>query len=96
MKSDLLKSYFAGFFDKSGSICDLKNRGPNYLKITITCSDIRPLEIGQKIWGGSITSSKVGKKTINYWVLVANQAKKFLNDIKEYSIVKKEKIGKFI
>ena len=97
MNLDKLIPYFAGFFDKTGSIQICKNsRKSRFVKVTITCPDIRPLEIGQEIWGGSMTSAKIGKNTINYWIMTTNQARKFLNDIKEYSIVKKEKIEKYI
>ena len=85
-------AYFAGFFDKSGSILFRKRGRSGYLRVTITHKDEAPLKIGQEIWGGSLIKTTDGFM----WVISAEMAKKFLSDVKFWSISKKEKIEYFL
>ena len=84
--------YFAGFFDKSGSINIIKERNSTKLRVNMTHFDEEPLKLGQSIWGGTVIRNKNGF----IWNMVSNQAKKFLNDIKSWSISKKNKIDQIL
>ena len=92
MDQQQLKIWFAGFYEGEGSISnDTNNR--NRLKINIAQNDRTPLDIGQKIWGGSIrertrispASDKICKG--HEWQLNHNQAIKFLEDIKPFMLI---------
>lgn len=86
------KIWFAGFYEGEGSISnDINNR--NRLKIVISQNDKTPLDIGQKIWGGSIRErirkSPASNKICHghEWQLNQNQAIIFINDIKPFMII---------
>ena len=79
------------WFLRSSISNDISNR--NRFRINISQNDKTPLEIGKKIWNGSIRrrerkSPASDKICVGYeWVLNYNQAKIFLADIKPYMII---------
>ena len=92
MDQQQLCIWFSGFYEGEGTISnDISNR--NRLKISISQNDKTPLEIGKKIWGGSIrerirkspASDKICKG--HEWQLNHNQSLKFLQDIEQYMII---------
>jgi hypothetical protein len=91
-KTDVLISWFAGFYEGEGSISnDIQNR--NRLKISITQNDKTPLEIGKKIWGGTIRKrvrkSPASEKicTTHEWGLSHNHSLDFIKDIRPYMLI---------
>lgn len=81
--------WFAGFYEGEGSISnDISNN--MRFRVNISQNDKTPLELGQKIWGGSIRKrirkSPVSEKicTGYEWILYHKEASKFVNDIEPY------------
>ncbi len=87
-----LKIWFAGFYEGEGCMCNDISNNMKY-RVSISQNDKTPLEIGQKLWGGSIrerirksiASSKICK---GYeWVMYHKEASKFIDDIFPYMII---------
>jgi len=83
------KIWFAGFYEGEGSITnDISNN--MRFRVNISQNDKTPLEIGQKIWGGSIRKrirkSPASDKicTGHDWILYHKEATKFIDDISPY------------
>ena len=93
--------WFAGFYEGEGCICnDISNR--NKIIVSISQNDRTPLDIGSKIWGGSIRErvrkSPASEKICKGYEWKLNQvaALKFVEDIKPFMIIpyKIEQIAK--
>lgn len=92
MEQQQLVIWFAGFYEGEGCIFnDVGNR--NKIRVSISQNDKKPLEIGQKIWGGHI-SHRIRKSSVSdkicegyEWRMGTKQSKKFLEDIKPYMII---------
>jgi hypothetical protein len=81
--------WFAGFYEGEGSISnDISNN--MRLRVSMSQNDKTPLEIGQKIWGGTvrvrIRKSPASDKicTGHEWVMRHHESLKFIDDIKPY------------
>lgn len=81
--------WFAGFYEGEGSISNDVSNNMKF-RVSITQNDKTPLELGQKLWGGSIrerirkspASDKICK---GYeWVMYHKESLKFINDIEPY------------
>jgi hypothetical protein len=97
--ADRLKDviYCAGFFDGEGSVGVYRRK---YI-CTVSNTDIRPLKKFVELWGGKIGVNEKSKiKNANmdvyYWHCYGQQCKDFLNEIFEFSIVKKDQIKLFL
>lgn len=96
--ADTIKlAYIAGFFDGEGSVGSYNRRH----LVTISNTDIRPLQECSKLWGGKISvvlKSKVknAHMDIYNWKLYGHNAKQFLEDILPFSIVKADQIKVFL
>ena len=84
--------WFCGFYEGEGSISNDKSNN-NRLRLSISQNDIVPLELAQKIWGGTIhkrerTSPASNKQCCGYeWRISHNTALVFINDIKPFMII---------
>lgn len=79
--------WFCGFYEGEGSISNDKSNN-NRLRLSIAQNDRTPLDIGQKIWGGTVRArTRQSKNKVCHgheWVLNHCQAVVFLGDIKPY------------
>jgi len=95
--NELDKAWFAGFFDGEGSIYT-KVVGKSkylYLRIEITLSDLDILERYKYFFGGTIYERKkyTNKKKCYSYIIGDNEYMKlFLENILNYSILKKQQI----
>lgn len=83
--------YIAGLFDASGKISIVKvKESPNsvYVRVVIRSSKKEPLELIKQKYGGTL---KEGKRICSL-TLTYNKARRFLEDIKDYLIGKKEEV----
>lgn len=84
--------WFCGFYEGEGYVSNDKSNN-NRLRLGIAQNDIKPLELAQSIWGGSIIKrvrkSPCSEKicTGYEWRICHNDAKIFLDDIKPYLII---------
>lgn len=85
-------AWFTGFYEGEGYVSnDISNR--NRLRMGISQNDKTPLEIGQKIWGGSLRkrvkkSPASDKICTSYeWSLNHNDSLNFIEDIKSFMII---------
>jgi len=87
--------YLAGLFDGEG-YCGIERRRPStyrrwgyQLRCSVTMTDPRPLEIFHSRFGGSFMklTRKRGKDCWQ-WSITSNKALAFLNEVKDYLIVK--------
>ena len=91
MDQQQITIWFAGFYEGEGSVSnDTHNR--NRIRLSISQNDKTPLEIGKKIWGGTIKhrvrTTYNGKICHgNEWVLNHNDSLKFIENIKPYMII---------
>jgi len=91
MDQQTIKIWFAGFYEGEGSISnDISNR--NRIRLSISQNDKTPLELGKKIWGGSICKririSQKGKICHGHeWRLSHNDSLRFIEDIKSYMLI---------
>lgn len=79
------KIWFSGFYEGEGSITNNMK-----FRVNISQNDKTPLELGQKIWGGSIRK-RVRKSPVSDkicighdWILYHKEATQFINDIEPY------------
>ena len=94
-------AYFAGIIDADGCISIHKNTSygvsPYYsLRVTVAMTRNEAIELLGEIYGGSLTLRELKSSKIEYrWVIVSQQARKFLEDIYEFLRVKKDqaKVG---
>lgn len=84
--------WFCGFYEGEGCICnDMSNN--NKLRLSIAQNDSKPLEIGQKIWGGiihkRIRKSPASDKMCegHEWRLSHNDSLQFIDDIKPFMLI---------
>lgn len=92
-KNDKLLAWFAGFYEGEGHICnDTSNY--NYLRVGIDQNDRTPLDIAQKLWGGTVrvrirkssASDKICKG--HCWVMYKkSECLQFIEDIKPYMLI---------
>lgn len=79
--------WFCGFYEGEGCVSNDKSNN-NRLKVSIAQNDRAPLDIGQRIWGGSIRERvrESKNKTCHghEWSMNHCQALIFLEDIKAY------------
>jgi hypothetical protein len=91
--------YLAGFFDGEGCVYILRgyrsNGNPFYsLEISLTSSDIKPLQEAQALFGGKISTAKgvkASNKDIFRLRLRSNQAASALRAMLPFLIVKAER-----
>jgi len=97
MPSDINIGYLAGFFDGEGYIgIDKGKKGSYTLRVAITNSNFRMLQVYEKIYGGKIRlykkKLKESYKTKYQWGIDINEALKFLRTIHPYTSVKRAQI----
>lgn len=93
------KEYIAGFFDGEGMVrlnkTNIKERSYYSLQVVIVNTDLEPLIQIQELYGGTIAERIKGKshhKTSYRWRATANDAERFLREIRPYTIVKNEQM----
>lgn len=97
MNNLLSRQYIAGYFDGEGCVSitrDNRNRSNSFnIYISLGSTVIEPLLLLKEIYSGSIKEYKnkggVKRKTIWYWVITSKLAEIFLEDIKDYLIIKR-------
>jgi hypothetical protein len=91
-----LIAYLAGFLDGEGSFGIYPNNNGYMAKISAGQVDLRPLELLQQTFGGSITkdkkaySSRFSSALLNGWQLVGSKACKALVELRPYLLMKGE------
>jgi hypothetical protein len=87
--SELLCSYFAGFYEGEGYVSNDKSNN-NRMRLGIDQNDPTPLHLACKIWGGTVRKrtrkSPASQKicTCHTWRIGHNKALIFFNDIEQY------------
>lgn len=97
MQPDTQIGYLAGFFDGEGYIGIQRGKRNDYtLRIALTNSNFKILQLYEKIYGGKIrvTKKKVDEKykVVYQWGIDINEALKFLRTIHPYTSVKRAQI----
>ncbi|MHA1280650.1 MAG: LAGLIDADG family homing endonuclease [Candidatus Helarchaeota archaeon] len=89
----LSRKYLAGFFDGEGSVCVNKRNYTLQIQIGARSRDL--LERMRKIYGGSIhqMKNKRIKRPFWVWIVVADKALKFLEDIYPHIVLKKLEVA---
>ena len=84
--------WFCGFYEGEGCVCNDKSNN-NRLRLSIAQNDKTPLELGQKLWGGTIQVRKrispaSDKVCLGHeWRLCHKESLVFLNDIKPFMLI---------
>ncbi len=97
MPSDVHLGYLAGFFDGEGYIGISKGHRDSYtLRLALTNSNFKMLQVYEKHYGGKIRVTKKKKdehhKIVYQWGIDHVEALKFLETIYPYSVVKRTQI----
>ena len=92
-------AYTAGFFDGEGHCNNRASKAPNgkvyiSLHVTIGQKNRAPLEWLQKFWGGNIYLYEA--KQFSQWSITGTRARKFLSQIRPYTIVKCNQIDQAV
>lgn len=90
-------AYFAGFFDGEGMVAIYKSK---YV-VCLTNTDIRPLKRAKEVWGGHIncqpaSGRQYAVRDLWRWQIYGHYSRKFLEDIRPYSILKIEQIDIYL
>src|SRR4051812_24103916 len=87
-------SYAAGFFDGEGCVqirVSYPRGTKSYsMRLQVSQVDVRPLEMLQQRWGGSLRLEPHRPRPIWRWCLQAHQAQAFLEEILPYLVVKRD------
>lgn len=102
--SDVVKSYCAGFLDGEGSIgarChrDKLGRHKTHVWVTITNTDLRPLEYIRNLYKGKIKTKRLahnGRKPCFILMLRTREAERIVKDVLPFLIVKRVKAEIFL
>ncbi len=92
MEKQKYVQWFCGFYEGEGSISNDKSNN-NRLRLSVSQNDITPLELGQKLWGGTIRkrvrlSPASGKVCRGHeWRLSHHESLVFLEDIKPHMLI---------